>query len=98
MTLPSVSNIAHRVDRLYSQQGVGAMGKHMRMGKRRSNFLDTAKAAQELGLSKHTLENMRCTAFGPVFHKFLGRVLYHRDDLKRWSRRHRRRSTSGVKA
>jgi hypothetical protein len=68
------------------------------MGKRRSNFLDTAEAAQVLRLSKHTLENMRCIGFGPVFHKIGGRVFYHRADLKRFMQEYRRRSTSGLKA
>ena len=68
------------------------------MGKRRSNFLDTAEAAEALGLKKHTLENMRCIGFGPVYHKLGGRVFYHRTDLKRWSQKCRQRSTSGLKA
>ena len=76
---------------LFANQGVDGMGK------RRSNFLDTAEAAQELRLKKHTLENMRCMGFGPIFHKFGGRVFYHRADLRRWSQEHRRRSTSGLK-
>ena len=68
------------------------------MAKRRGNLLNTAEAAEELRLSKHTLENMRCLGFGPVYHKFFGRVFYHRADLKRWSQKCRQRSTSGLKA
>jgi Helix-turn-helix domain len=68
------------------------------MSKRRLNLLDTAEAAQELRLNKHTMENMRCIGQGPVFHKLGGRVFYHRADLKRWSKECRRRSTSGEKA
>jgi Helix-turn-helix domain len=68
------------------------------MGKRRSNLLDTAEAAQELRLKKHTLENMRHLGNGPVFHKLGGRVFYHRADLKRWSQQCRRRSSSGERA
>jgi Helix-turn-helix domain len=68
------------------------------MGQRRSNFLDTAEAAQALRLKKHTMENMRLTGHGPIFHKFGGRVFYHRADLKRWSQACRRRTSSGEKA
>jgi hypothetical protein len=65
------------------------------MAKRRSPLLDTAEAAAVFRLKKHTMENMRCQGIGPVFYKLGGRVFYHRDDLKRWSQRCRRQSTSG---
>ena len=65
------------------------------MAKRRSQLLDTTEAAAEFRLKKHTMENMRCQGIGPVFHKLGGRVFYHRADLKRWSEKCRRQSTSG---
>ena len=68
------------------------------MGKRKSKLLTTAEAAQELRLKKHTMENMRCIGHGPIFHKFGGRVFYHRADLKRYAQECRRRTTSGERA
>ena len=65
------------------------------MAKRRSNLLDTGEAAEEFRLKKHTLENMRSIGNGPIFYKYGGRVFYHRADLKRWSEKCRRLTSSG---
>lgn len=67
------------------------------MPKRRPDFLDTTETAQILRLKKHTMENMRCRGFGPIFYKLSGRVFYRRTDLRRWLARARRRSSSGEK-
>jgi Helix-turn-helix domain len=72
-------------------------GENEMVTKRRSQLLTTAEAAEELRLKKHTLENMRWQGTGPPFRKHGGRVFYHRADLKEWSERARRRSSSGRK-
>jgi hypothetical protein len=66
------------------------------MGKK-SPYLTTAEAAQVLRLKQHTLDNMRWQGTGPKFRKHGGRIFYHRDDLRRWSDRSRRQSSSGSK-
>ena len=45
--------------------------------------LDTANAAQYLGLSRKTLAIMRSQGTGPQFIK-RGRIFYFLDDLKEW--------------
>ena len=57
-------------------------------------YLNTRKAAAELGLSTRTLDRYRVSGDGPVFLKFGGRVRYLREDLDEWARTRRRRSTS----
>ena len=64
----------------------------------RSPFLTIAEAAELLRLKKHTLDNMRWQGTGPPFRKHGGRIFYHRDELKEWSKSGRRKSSSGRKA
>jgi Helix-turn-helix domain len=66
------------------------------MAKRsRSPYLTAAEAAEFLRLKAHTLENMRSLGTGPKFRKHGGRILYHRTDLRIWSDRGRRLTSSG---
>ncbi|WP_425409318.1 helix-turn-helix transcriptional regulator [Hyphococcus sp.] len=51
-----------------------------------SPFLITSEAAAYLKLKKRTLDNMRWRGDGPKFRKHGGRVCYHIDDLRDWSR------------
>ena len=62
--------------------------------KHRSPFLTTAQAAHYVGLSRRTLEKMRCNGLGPEFRKHGRYVRYHIDDLDKWSGEHRKSSTS----
>jgi excisionase family DNA binding protein len=64
----------------------------------KSPFLTIAEAAELLRLKKHTLDNMRWQGTGPPFRKHGGRICYHRDELKEWSKSGRRKSSSGRKA
>lgn len=61
-----------------------------------SPFFTVEEAAAYLRLKKRTLDNMRWQGTGPRFRKHGGRIVYHRDDLKKWSEGLRRRSTSGL--
>lgn len=61
-----------------------------------SPYLTTDEAADYLRLKRRTLDNMRWTGGGPKYHKHGGRVLYHRDELTRWSKAREYSSTSGI--
>jgi Helix-turn-helix domain len=61
-------------------------------------FLTVKEAADYLRLRKHTLDNMRWMGNGPNFRKHGGRIYYHVDELKEWSLKSRRRSTSDYSA
>lgn len=50
-----------------------------------SPFRTVEEAAQYLRLNPRTLNNMRSAGRGPNFHKHGRRVLYHIDELTRWS-------------
>ena len=56
--------------------------------------LSTPRAADYVGLSPETLETLRCRGGGPVFVKLGRRVVYLVEDLDKWMRKGRRRSTS----
>jgi predicted DNA-binding transcriptional regulator AlpA len=56
--------------------------------------LDTAGAADYLGLGKSTLDKLRLTGSGPAFFKVGARVVYSLADLDAWMAQHKRRSTS----
>jgi excisionase family DNA binding protein len=56
--------------------------------------LDTAEAAEYLGLGKSTLDKLRVTGGGPAFFKVGARVVYDSADLDAWIAQHRRSSTS----
>lgn len=60
----------------------------------KSPYLDRKQAATYLGLAVKTLEKWAVTGGGPRFRRHGRRVLYHRDDLERWSEERARRSTS----
>ena len=60
----------------------------------KSPFLTISEAAQFLCLKKRTLDNMRWMGTGPQFRKHGGRICYHLDELKEWSLKNRRWSTS----
>ncbi|MBZ0260516.1 MAG: DNA-binding protein [Hyphomicrobiales bacterium] len=53
-----------------------------------------SEAAQFLCLKKRTLDNMRWMGTGPQSRKHGGRICYHLDELKEWSLKNRRWSTS----
>lgn len=50
-----------------------------------SPFYTTAEAARYLRLEESTLNAMRWRKEGPPWRKHGGKVLYHKDDLDRWS-------------
>lgn len=55
--------------------------------KPQEKYLNTAEAADYLGLSMSTLNKLRLApkrADGPAFAKIGGRVIYRRQDLDRW--------------
>jgi predicted DNA-binding transcriptional regulator AlpA len=57
-------------------------------------FLRTPEAARFLGLSARTLEKHRTYGTGPTYYKLGGRVVYALDELKLWTARGTRQSTS----
>lgn len=56
--------------------------------------LSTKQAAQELGISRHTLDAWRIKGIGPQFRKIGRRVLYERADLIAWANEQSRTSTA----
>ncbi len=50
-----------------------------------SPYRTVVEAARYLRLNPRTLNNMRSAGRGPNFHKHGRRVLYHIDELTRWS-------------
>lgn len=61
-------------------------------------YLDRKQAAAYLGLAIKTLEKWAVTGDGPRFRRHGRRVLYHREDLDRWSESRALRSTSEAAA
>ncbi len=61
----------------------------------KSPYLTVIEAADYLGLSKHTLNNMRSRGGGPAYRKHGNLVFYHSDDLISYSNRRRFTSTGG---
>ncbi len=55
-----------------------------------SPFLTTEEAAKLLRIGRRTLANMRWDKIGPPYRRHGGRILYDREELLEWSRRHRR--------
>lgn len=64
------------------------------MNKETPVFVGTREAAEFLRLSRKTLDRLRVSGDGPVFHKFGSRVRYARSDLEAWAAGRRRASTS----
>ena len=60
----------------------------------REQLLDTARAADHLGLSPRTLEKWRTAGGGPPFVKLGRRVAYRQADLDAWVASQLRTSTS----
>lgn len=56
----------------------------------------TKAAAQYLGLSKSTLDKLRCFGGGPAFAKLGRAVIYNTADLDAWLAERRRTSTWGA--
>ncbi len=52
---------------------------------RKSPFLTHEEAANYLRLHKNTLRNKRYLGNGPPYRKHGGRVVYHVEDLNKWS-------------
>lgn len=50
-----------------------------------SPYKTVDEAAEYLRLNPRTLNNMRSAGRGPCFHKHGRRVLYHIDELAKWS-------------
>jgi hypothetical protein len=59
-----------------------------------SPFFWAAEAAIYLRISPRALENFRESGEGPVYRKHGARIVYHLEDLQRWSSRRRYRSSS----
>ncbi len=57
-------------------------------------FIDTARAAAWLGLSRRTLDGYRVSGGGPAFHRFGNRVRYRRADLDAWAAERRATTTA----
>lgn len=57
------------------------------------NYLRVREAAQYVGLSKSTLDKMRCFGTGPKYYKPGKAVLYDRKDLDDWLATYSRRET-----
>ena len=61
-----------------------------------SPYLTTQEAANYLRLRPNTLEQKRMTGDGPPYRDH-GNIVYHLDDLRRWSKDHQRQKTDGKK-
>ena len=64
------------------------------MGKKKTRYLNTRRAAEHLGLSVRTLNRYRVSGEGPVFLRLGGRVRYLREELDTWAESRPRTSTS----
>lgn len=63
-------------------------------GRGESPFLTVEEAARYLKLTRSTLDNFRWLGGGPSYRKHGGRVLYHIEELDRWSQSRAYKSTS----
>ncbi|MEZ5897211.1 MAG: helix-turn-helix domain-containing protein [Parvularculaceae bacterium] len=59
-----------------------------------SPFYSAEEAALYLRISRRSLEHFRCDGGGPAYRKHGGTIVYHVDDLERWSAARRYNSTS----
>ena len=59
-----------------------------------ARYLRTPEAARFLGLSPRTLEKHRTYGTGPTYRKLGGRIVYAPEDLRQWSDRGVRQSTT----
>lgn len=54
-------------------------------------YLSTKEVAEEYGIGKGTLEQMRCRGLGPAYIKVSSRMVkYKRDDVEAWLDSHRK--------
>jgi hypothetical protein len=58
-----------------------------------SPFLTIEETAQLLRVGSRTLDNHRWKGTGPPYRRHGGRILYHRDEVLRWSEQNRPRSS-----
>lgn len=56
-----------------------------------SPYLNAIEAANYLRISRRALQSYRINGEGPAYRKHGARVVYHRDDLDRWSGKRRYR-------
>lgn len=56
-----------------------------RQAKRGSPYLNTDQAAHFLGTSRRSLQRLRAAGEGPIWRRHKRVVIYHIDDLIRWS-------------
>lgn len=68
------------------------------MGEANDTYMTTVQAASFLAMSERTLENWRCTGYGPPFAQFGRRVTYLKSDLEGWAGAQRFTSTSEARA
>jgi hypothetical protein len=59
-----------------------------------SPFLTIEETAKLLRVQSRTLDNHRWKGTGPPYRRHGGRILYHREEVLRWSEQHRPRSLS----
>ena len=76
---------------LRSASGGAAIGEPARLLGRK---LSVCEAADFLGLSKSTLDKLRCVGGGPVYIKLGRKVVYDVGDLEAWTQQGRRSNTS----
>ena len=58
------------------------------------DYMNTAQAAEHLGVSARWLEKLRVVGGGPLYSKPLDRVIYRRSDLDDWIAQHLRKNTA----
>lgn len=87
-------NSARKADRSTSgdRRKPGKPGKSA--GKLGTPFLSAEEAALYLRVSVRALEHFRGEGGGPDYRKHGGSIVYHRDELDRWSAQRRYSSTS----
>ncbi|WP_306253310.1 helix-turn-helix domain-containing protein [Parvularcula sp. IMCC14364] len=61
-----------------------------------SPYLLVQEAADYLRLSVTTMKRMRIDGTGPIYRKHMGHVVYHINDLEKWSEGHMYTSTGGA--
>lgn len=54
-----------------------------------SPFLTIAETAKLLRVNRRTLDNQRWKQTGPPYRRHGGRIVYHREEVLRWSELHR---------
>ena len=62
------------------------------------HHLTNKQAADELGISHHTLDSWRIKGVGPQFRKIGRRVFYDQNDLVVWASKQSRTATSGERS